>query len=374
MKIVADEFIPYVRTYFSSYGDLVLKDGRSIIERDVYDADILLVRSITPVNEALLKHSNVKFVGSVTAGADHLDMQWLKEAGIAFSTAAGFNAPPVADYIVSVIAALQRKHCLGKAHETKVAVVGVGHVGRLVVDRLNKLGFSVLLCDPLRAKGEQDFDSIPIEELDDCDLITLHVPLTMTGEHPTYHMVDKKFLRRQKADCIFVNTSRGSVVNSTDLLQEGEHLHWCLDVWEKEPTINKAVMQQALIATPHIAGYSIQGKIRGIDMIYRLACEKKIITPRPISPLEMPHQLLAFAGHHHHWQDIVLGIFNPLVMTAVMKETLSGTENGVRFDQLRNQFNYRYEFAFTTVATDCSDKDQYLLSQLGIHLKSKNND
>lgn len=366
MKIVADVHIPFAREYFGAYGELILKAGRTISRADVEDADILLVRSITHVDENLLANTSVKFVGSVTAGADHLDTKWLDEAGIAWSVAVGFNAPPVADYVVSMMAALQRKQLLAPSG-MKVAVIGVGNVGRLVVDRLNILNFNTILCDPIRAESEKDFQSLPLEALSDLDLISLHVPLTKSGKHPTYHFIDKDFLLRQKPGCILLNASRGAVINSKALLQYGTHLNWCFDVWEHEPKIDKAILEKAVIATPHIAGYSLQSKIRGIDMIYRIACEKNIIQPQVISPLEMPQQQLAFAGSHHHWQDVVLGVFNPLVITSMMRTILiPASDYGHLFDEMRNQFNYRYEFKFTKLDVEVGEKEKVLLGKLGL--------
>lgn len=373
MKIVADSHIPFLTEYFGAYGELVLKSGRLISPADVHDADILLVRSITHVDQALLENTNIKFVGSVTAGADHLDTKWLDEAGIAWSVATGFNAPPVADYVVSVIAALQRKQLL-QTKPIKAAVIGVGNVGRAVVDKLTLLNFDISLCDPVRAQKESHFHSTPIEDLSDLDLISLHVPLTKAGEHPTYHFIDQSFLQRQKPGCILLNASRGAVIHSKDLLQYGTHLHWCFDVWEHEPKIDKTVLEQTLIATPHIAGYSIQSKIRGIDMIYRIACAKKIIEPQAISPTEMPQQQLTFAGEQHDWQDIVLGVFNPMVITAMMRTILLPVqEHGSFFDEMRNQFNYRYEFAYTKINdTVTSDEDRELLKKFGLTVSRPN--
>lgn len=369
MKIVADAHIPFVKEYFHAYGELVLAPGRSISRDHVKDADLLLVRSITRVDKNLLANTQVKFVGSVTAGADHLDTKWLDEAGIAWSVAVGFNAPPVADYVISVIAALQRKRLLAK-EKIKTAVLGVGKVGSLVVERLKWLNMDVVLCDPLRAEKEADFNAVSLQELADVDLISLHVPLVKTGSYPTHHFINQAFLQRQKPGCVLLNASRGAVVCSSDLLQYGRHLHWCFDVWEHEPKIDKTILEQTLIATPHIAGYSMQSKIRGIDMIYRIACEKKIIAPQTRPPLIFPQQELTFADQHHHWQDIVLGIFNPLILTAMMRTTLlPDYDYGHRFDEMRNQFNYRHEFGYTRIVnTHKSDEDAVLLTKMGIKL------
>ncbi len=371
MKIVADSNIPFVTNYFDGYGELLLKKGRAITADDVRDADILLVRSVTPVNEALLANSKVKFVGSVTAGYDHLDTKWLDDAGIIWSVALGFNAPPVADYVLSVIAALQNKGCLPQ-EKVRAAVIGAGNVGRLVIERLQLLNFDITVCDPVRAAKEPDFLSTPMDDLADFDLISLHVPLTRSGEYPTRHFINQEFLQRQKENCVLLNASRGAVIHSRELLKYGTHMRWCFDVWEHEPHINKSILQQAFIATPHIAGYSVQSKIRGIDIIYRIACDTKMIEAKPITPLVMPRQRLDFSGQSR-WQDVVLGVFNPMIITTMMRELLlpdaDDLQSDAPFDDMRNQFNYRYELGFTNITNvDLSVEDAMLLEKLGVKI------
>jgi len=271
--------------------------------------------------------------------------------------------------VISAIAALQKNNVL-KQDNVKAAVIGVGNVGRLVAERMKLLNFNITLCDPIRAQSETNFNSTPLDTLADLDLITLHVPLVKTGDHPTYHFIDKHFLERQKPGCILLNASRGSVVHSKDLLQHGKHLHWCFDVWEHEPNIDKQILEQAMMATPHIAGYSVQSKIRGIEMIYRIVCDKGIIEPKPISPIVMPKQRLTFAGQQHAWQDIVLGVFNPAVITQMMRTILlPEREYGSFFDEMRNQFNYRYEFGYTNISDAAlSREDHVLLEKMGLRL------
>jgi len=365
MKIIADSHIPFVKEYFSKCGELELVAGREIDAQHVKDADILLVRTVTQVDKNLLAQTNVKFVGSVTAGTDHLDTNWLDEAGIAWQCAAGFNAPPVADYVVSVIAALQKKHMLRQVKQ-RAAVIGVGSVGRLVVQRLQWLGFEVICCDPIRAQNEKDFNSVALDDIADVDLISLHVPLTKTGEYPTYHFIDEKFLSRQKPGCVLLNASRGSVVDFESLAQHGAHLRWCFDVWEHEPKVEKYFLENALIATPHIAGYSAQSKVRGVDMIYRALCERKLIEPSSAPNVYMPRQQLTFADAKLCWRDIVLGIFNPALMTTMMQtRLLDVVDDGSVFDDMRHKFTYRHEFAFTDLAgVHLTEEDQAVLDKL----------
>lgn len=367
MKIVADSHIPFISQYFGGYGELILKAGRAISKEDVLDADMLLVRSITHVDEKLLAGSKIKFVGSVTAGADHLDTKWLDEVGILWSVAMGFNAPPVADYVLSVIAALQTKGLLLQKN-VKAAVIGVGQVGRLVADRMRMLGFEIILCDPLRAENESDFVSTALSAIAEVDLISLHVPLTKTGKYPTRHFIDKHFLQKQKKDCVLINASRGSVIQSRDLLPFASHLIWCFDVWEHEPHIDKEILQAAFIATPHIAGYSVQSKIRGVDRIYQIACDLKMLEAKPLTPIPMPRQRLDFSEKNLGWQEIVLGVFNPMVITTMMRTLLlPEEEEGKGFDEMRNQFNYRYELGYTTVEDhSVAARDRRLLEKLGV--------
>lgn len=366
MKIVADSHIPFIQDYFGGYGDLVLKKGRAISHDDVRDADILLVRSITHVNEKLLAGTRVKFVGSVTAGGDHLDAKWLDEAGIFCSVAKGFNSPPVADYVVGTIAALQQQGMLAEKN-IRAAVIGVGNAGSLVVNKMQLLNMNVTLCDPVRAQLESDFISTSLADIADMDIISLHVPLIKHGEHPTWHFIAKDFLTRQKPGCILLNASRGAVIHSQELMTYGSHLAWCFDVWEHEPDIDKKILEQVNIATPHIAGYSVQSKIRGIEMIYKIACDTGMIESKPIVPIVMPKQRLTFSGQKR-WQDIVLGIFNPMIITTMMRELLLPEEqHGVCFDEMRNQFNYRHEFAYTHVSgAEVSLQDAELLNKLGV--------
>lgn len=368
MKVVADAHIPYIKDYFGVY-DLHLVPGRSISNQDIKDADILLVRSITPVNAALLAGSKLKFVGSVTAGADHLDTLWLEQNNITWTTAAGFNAPPVADYVMSIIASLQKQKLL-QDDKLRIAVIGVGNVGRLVVNNLKHFGYEVLQSDPIRAELESDFVSTPLDQIEECDLILIHVPLTYHGKYPTHHFINRNFLQRQKNGCVIVNASRGVVVNSQDLLTYGSHLHICLDVWENEPQINKQLLQRVTLATPHIAGYSVQSKIRGIEMIYQIAVQQHFIEPLPFTPRLASDQRIVVSGERVSWQDVVLQVFNPESITQQMRDLLlPAADVGPLFDEMRNQFNYRHEFSATKVITNRLNKEHKLkLNHLGFKI------
>jgi erythronate-4-phosphate dehydrogenase len=358
MKIVADENIPLLADYFNHANELVLKPGRAITKTDLLDADMLLVRSITKVNQELLQGTTVKFVGSATTGYDHLDIPWLDQQKISWHIAEGCNAMAVVQYVISVIAALQKMSLLNEKN-VRACVIGAGRIGQAVSDKFKLLGMDVVLCDPFR----NDVFKIPINEVADFDLISLHLPLTYHDLYPTYHLIEKDFLERQKKNCILLNTGRGAAINFAQLKLYGQHLLWCLDVWENEPFIDHDILETAIIATPHIAGYSLQSKYRGVEMLYRAALSQGIIPPSD-SELNHATKVISFQNAEIDWRDAVLGVFNPLAETIKMKNTL--LENSNAFDQLRKKFFDRYEFEYVTVRdARVNNDDNQLLAKLG---------
>lgn len=361
MKIVADENIPNVEHYFSDHGELLLKPGRLITRDDLFDADMLLIRSVTKVNRLLLHDTPVKFVGSTVAGLDHLDTEYLDQAGVDWYAAEGCNATSVAEYVVCAIAALQKNGYL-QHEKLRAAVIGVGSVGRLVVDCLKVLGFDVLQYDPFRARAEKNFPATKFEAIRDCDLICIHTPLTRSGDFPTYHFIDEPFLKRQKPNSVLLNAGRGAVISSADLKQDGLHLNWCLDVFENEPVIDLSVLERAVIATPHIAGHSVQSKLRGLEMVYRAAFSRGVLSGSP-KLFSYPEKELSFQHRLVDWREVVLAIFDPMVTSASMKKNLlEGTES---FDTLRKKFVERYEFGFVKLSElQLSADDKVLLQKL----------
>lgn len=264
-NIVADENIPYVEALFSVFGNVQLRKGRDINKADVAYADILLVRSVTPVNKALLENSRVRFVGTCTIGTDHLDTAWLEENNIAWASAPGCNAKAVVQYVLSAMAAMGRLH-----DNMKVAVVGCGNVGAQLYRVLSELGCDCVGVDPFLTAEEfpglQDFDAIY-----DCDWVSVHTPLTRDGEFPTWHMFNETVFPRLKTNAVLLNAGRGPVVDNEALcqfLQQGGKLKAVLDVWETEPHIHEALLQCVDLATPHIAGYSFEGRTNGSLMIF----------------------------------------------------------------------------------------------------------
>jgi erythronate-4-phosphate dehydrogenase len=277
MRIVADPNIPFVREAFGLLGEVQLVPGREIIASAVRDADVLLVRSVTPVNAALLDGSRVKFVGTATIGIDHIDQEYLRQNGIGFAGAQGSNANSVAEFVLAAMLEMAHRRKF-RLRDKALGVIGVGNVGSRVVRYTETLGIRVLQNDPPRQRAEKLTGFVPLDKLlGEADIITLHVPLTKQGADATFHLFEKArlaVLAQRKP--ILINTSRGAVVDNQALLKavDGERLGGAvLDVWEGEPRILPELLDVVDIGTPHIAGYSLDGKANGTRMIHRAACE-----------------------------------------------------------------------------------------------------
>jgi len=273
MKIVADENIPFVKEAFADFGDVLAVHGRSITKDILEDASILLVRSVTPVHQDLLEGTPVKFVATATIGTDHVDTQYLRENNIGFSFAPGSNAESVAEYVVASLLIFSRK--IKKSFpEITLGIIGAGNVGGKVHHHAEQLGMRCLINDPpkKRLTGSDRYRNRD-DVLKNSDVVTIHVPLNIDGEDATLRMVNSDFIGAMKKGALLINTSRGNVVDEQQLRSHRDSLGGIiLDVWENEPAINMDTLTSTDIGTPHIAGYSYDGKIRGTLMIYQSAC------------------------------------------------------------------------------------------------------
>jgi erythronate-4-phosphate dehydrogenase len=275
MKIVADANIPFVAECFSSIGAVEVVSGREITQGVIADADVLLVRSVTPVNSDLLAGSKVRFVATATIGFEHVDTEHLSSRDIGFASAPGCNANSVAEYVVAALLSVAEKHKIELAGRS-IGIAGVGNVGSRVAQKCAALGMKLHLNDPPLRRQTGDSKYLPLEQLFDCDFITLHTPLTFEGIDKTFHLADEKFFKSLKDGCAFLNTSRGGVVETEALkgaIKSGKLEVVVLDVWENEPNIDAGLLEMVDIGTAHIAGYSLDGKITGTIMIYKAACE-----------------------------------------------------------------------------------------------------
>lgn len=271
MKILVDENMPYARELFSRLGEVKAVPGRPIPVTELDDADALMVRSVTKVNASLLEGKAIKFVGTATAGTDHVDEGWLKQAGIGFSAAPGCNAIAVVEYVFSSLLMLAERDGFALRDRT-VGIVGVGNVGGRLQARLEALGIRTLLCDPPRADRGDEGDFRSLDELvQEADILTFHTPLFKEGPYKTRHLADDVLISRLKPGTILINACRGAVVDNAALLARlnaGQDLSVVLDVWEGEPDLNVELLNKIDIGTAHIAGYTLEGKARGTTQVF----------------------------------------------------------------------------------------------------------
>ena len=331
MKLIVDDKIPYIREVLDELADeVVYLPGSEICAADVKDADGLIVRTRTRCDEQLLSGSRVSIVATATIGYDHLDIDYLQRAGIQWMNCPGCNAGSVAQYVRSVLILLEREGWLRRG-QSVVGVVGCGHVGSLVRQLAQEMGYAVVVSDP----------PLGMEcDLRECDLITYHVPLTRCGDYPTYHMADERFLQSLSRRPIIVNTSRGAVVDNDALLRAlcmGRVRQAVLDVWEGEPHVNLALLNKVYIGTPHIAGYSADGKVNADNMVIEGLCRHFGMENRwHIEPPAIDIELSATDTT----DDQYLRYYNPLTDSQKLKNAPAD------FELLRGNYPVRRECSF----------------------------
>lgn len=350
--IVADENIPRVREWFAPLGEVRTLPGRSMTPGDVADADILLVRSVTPVNAALLEGSRVAFVGTATIGTDHLDLGWLTQAEITVASSPGSNAQSVVDYVLSALAAVDDR--LEKLLSGgSVGVVGLGNVGGKLLRRLRTMGIDAVGYDPF--VNAEDLPQLPLTEILGRDVVCLHVPLTHTGCHKTFHMLDKDLLDVLKPGAILLNGGRGAAIDNSALLQvlkSRPDLRVLLDVWEGEPAIATELLGRVRLGTPHIAGYSLDGKISGTRMLLE-ACCRFLGEPLPqLSDALGSLPITVTEGGVGGLREALLALYDPRRDDAALRSWVEGGSMVLWFDQLRKTYPERREVATARIANE----------------------
>lgn len=361
MKIICSTNIPYAEEAFRPLGDLTILAPKEITADCVRDADLLVIRSTLRVNRALLEGSRVRFVGTATIGTDHLDLAYLDQAGITWCAAPGCNANSVSEYVTAALLCLGQRHSF-KLEGKTIGVVGVGNVGRIVVQKAQALGMRVLQNDPPRRAAENSPIFLPLEQLlAEADILTLHVPLTKTEPYPTWHLADRRFFERLKPGVVWLNAARGAAMDSDAFMQAratGKIAYAVLDTWEGEPAFRTDVLAKADIATPHIAGHSFEGKVMGTVMVYQAVCRflgiEPTWTPEDLLPPPLvPEIRLDSAGLSEEaalWR-IVQPVYD---IEADDRRLRAGAAEdpqarGENFEQLRKNYPIRREFRFTRV-------------------------
>ncbi|HCN65660.1 MAG TPA: 4-phosphoerythronate dehydrogenase PdxB [Pseudomonas sp.] len=353
MLIVADENIPLVDAFFAEFGEIRRLPGRQITRADVHDADVLLVRSVTKVDRDLLEGSAVRFVGTCTIGTDHLALDYFHQEGIQWSSAPGCNARGVVDYVLGSLLTLAEIEGANLNQRT-YGVVGAGEVGGRLVHVLKGLGFNVLVCDPPRQAAEGG-DYVSLEQIiERCDVISLHTPLDKSAENATWHLLDQQRLNQLKHGTWLINASRGPVIDNNalrEVLTRREDLQAVLDVWEAEPQVDVELADLCVLATPHIAGYSLDGKQRGTAQIYQAFCDflgqEAVIKLADLLPAPWLAKLELSADSDPAWAlaTVCRGVYDPRRDDADFRRSLVGTvqEQKLAFDALRKHYPVRRE-------------------------------
>ena len=374
MKIVADANFVDVSALYETHGELKLLAGREIGPDDVRDADALLVRSITKVGASLIEGSKIRFVATATSGTDHLDLEYLRAAGIAVADAAGSNANAVVEYVLASLAQLVLANELD-LKDKHVAIIGFGHVGRRLYQSLSSLNIPCVLCDPFVAAQNTKEKFCSLDEALTAPIITLHTPFSKEGPHPTFHMLDAQRLSKLAPGTVLINAARGEVVDNavlTKQLARDSGLITVLDCWEREPSISADLLRLVRIGTPHIAGYSVEAKRSASERNYQSflqhfelpdargntgqqAAQSLLVLPE-LSETD-PHKLLAH----------VLSKACDVVNIDGQLRAGQAKPDAALFDAIRKQISQRREFAHHMLDLDAwraEQKKPALLAQL----------
>lgn len=351
--------MPHIEYLLGDIVQIIRLNGRDISNKDLKNIDGILCRSVTQVDESLLKNTKVRFVGTATIGTDHLDIDWLEKNQIQWSNASGCNAAAVAQYVISGIAfwfKLHKNHLKKQFNQLSVGIVGAGHVGSQLANYLELLGIKYYLCDPPLKKRGDKRHLVSLDKVLDCDVISLHVPLTLEGEDKTFHLINENILNRLSKKQLLINSARGAVIDNRILLDYLKSSHCAsviLDVFENEPNICSELVAYCLLATPHIAGHTLEGKSRGSYMVYKAFChyfnlrikhsEAELYPPKNVFQefsLDDSDTLLKLYDIHVDSQGLVLAIKEKIKQgsSSDIVELVEKISIGKYFDYLRKTY------------------------------------
>ena len=341
--IIADNKIPYLKGILEPYARIDYLSPEQITAETVRDADILLIRTRTKCNHELLNQSRCRYIATATIGYDHIDTLYCQEKGIDWKNAPGCNASSVGQYILSSLLAWS-KHNQKSLHEYTIGIVGVGHVGRIVARYCQLLGMQVLLNDPPREDAEGPDNFVPLDEIcRKADIITFHTPLTREGKYPTFHLGNDHFFEALDKTPLIINTARGEVIETEALkraLKSKKIAAAILDCWENEPGIDRELLRQAFIATPHIAGYSADGKSTATRMIVEAVgkwIEENIPTQNIVPPSPI-REIIDLSGASYPLQTAVWESYTPF------DDDLRLRKSPETFEMQRGLYPLRREF------------------------------
>jgi erythronate-4-phosphate dehydrogenase len=373
MKILVDRNIPGVNETFARHGEVCKVDGRRLRKEHLLEARALIVRSVTTVNSSLLENTAVEFVGTATIGTDHMDIPWLEQQGIHWASAPGCNADAAAQYTLAMML-LASKRLAFPLTGCSVGIVGHGNVGSRIHWMLRTCGVrDIRVCDPpLQQAGCPDLCTM--DEISGCDVVSFHVPLTLSGPYATMGLVDDRFLARLQPGSLLVNTSRGKVTAERSLrnwLISGRG-HAALDVWPDEPNIHPGLLTAATVATPHVAGYSLDGKLRGTELVYRQFCEW--LGTGPMCP-----GLLSDLGFYSLPGKFCLTVEDAILAACPVERddeqlrkliTINPENRSVFFDELRQEYPERRDFTGWQLPAVTPEEVARILRTLGFNPES----
>ena len=374
MKIVADNKIPYLKGLLEPYAEVVYLSGRDIRKEDLMDVDAILIRTRTICNRELLEGTKVRFIGTATIGFDHIDTDYCDKVGIKWTNAPGRNSKSVEQYIASTLMVLAKRKKL-QLKDLCIGIVGVGNVGNKVANVCNLLGMKVLLNDPPRERAEGSTAFVSLQQIvEEADIITLHVPLNLKGEDATFHLVNEVFVTSLKQKPILLNSCRGEVVETNVLksaLKTGQLSGFVCDCWENEPDIDLELLGMTDLATPHIAGYSKDGKAIGTQMSVHAISNYFGLGLNNWQPkgVEVPVQpMIELNGAGLNEQEIISKAI--LWTYDIRKDDFLFRSQPAQFEQLRGDYPIRREFpAYTILSTNVGNKTLETLRNLGFKIK-----
>jgi erythronate-4-phosphate dehydrogenase len=373
IRIVADDKIPFLKGALESLAEIVYLPGNSISRDDLVNADALLIRTRTKCTETLLKGTKVKFIGTATIGFDHIDTKYCNKHKIKWTNAPGCNSSSVQQYITASLLKLSRDHRF-KLKDKTIGIVGAGNVGSKVEKIARILGMKVLLNDPPRARQEKDKDFVVLNNiLNESDIITVHVPLKFVGEDKTYHMFNARSFKKVKKGAWFINSSRGEVVDTESIkmsIDSGRLGGAVIDVWENEPDIDLVLMGKTFISTPHIAGYSTDGKANGTSMVVNSLSDYFNLSLKNWYPENVPGPFnteIPIDGNGKTDEDII---------REAVQFTYNIEEDDIRFrfspadfEKQRGDYPLRREFnSFTVRLHGCSASSHKALADMGFRI------
>ena len=376
MKIVIDDKIPYIRGAFEPYAKVVYLPGNKITFDDVRDADALVTRTRTRCNQELLEGSKVKFIATATIGYDHIDAEYCRETNVKWANAPGCNAESVNQYIASALFSWSLRKRIDPAGLT-IGIIGVGNVGSRVAKTCSLIGMKVLLNDPPRERLEGVQNFVPLETIkEEADIISLHVPLNMEGEDATYQMINEEFLQNLNKKSILINSCRGEVNCTEDIinaLEAGDISGYIADCWEGEPNLNLELLNHADYGTPHIAGYSKDGKANGTKMSVQAISKffgLGIDNWKPAN-VELPgNTVIEIDGKERREYSILAEAVLSTYDIETDDENLRDSPQ--LFEKLRGDYPVRREFdTYTIKAKNMEEKTLKKLEQLGFNIISK---